>query len=856
MDKNKSVKSCLIISYGPVPTPQYQTVEGGGMRVWGLAEGLKENGIDATVAVNDSFPQELSEHDGIRIVNWSLDSNFIKLMNSYDSLIISYCMGDPSTYVVDNINDDVQLILDAYVPIYIEVSARDSKDIETEYTNYIADIGRFNKVLKRGDYFLYANDAQELFYTGVLSALGIINPSSYRETRIVKTPFGIHRTPLQTRNNPYKEIGISDEDFVVLWFGGIYPWFHIEEYLKAINALSKNKQIKFVFVGGKNPFNPNPDFSRQYDLAVSFTKKHNLLNQQVYFVDWVDFNDRVDWFVHCDVIVSINQPGEENKYSWRTRVMDYVWGEAVTISNGGDPLSEELITYGAAIRLKELTSEELVNTINRVKNNRNELKQAKRNLSRLKQKYFWDIVTNEVAKIIKTGDLPYTNEQELRNKIVDIPDHLSPAHEARASKVIYSVGLPAKLARKIRQKGIIRTAKLASSVLKNQVKGKTPLAKQPQFIFISHPINNSGAPIVLIQIIEEYVKRYGSNRVRVIAPGIEKKQNIYLKKLGVSLEHSVFGMGFHFIRLQLNLRPDDFVFMNTTAIYDNYRDFILLWLRNGRLKHAYWFIHEDIAQLPTVHREFLDPRNIAQIADLVKKKSLSLLFPSKRTALEYEDLIGIDISNTINLHVEVDKKYIKPRRESDFDTLNFLISGSASDGRKGQLLALAAFYDFIKNYEEKSPDSYRQFKLHLVAINKEDYVSQQIRWISESLMGDRVVLYESLPKDDALAVTAMCNAVICCSLNETFGLYVAEGMLMGHIVLRNNSAGVDEQLVNGKNGLLIDHTDIQSFAEVIESLLNKVKYSNKKLLDMGKSSQQIISKYRGIDYIDQIEKIN
>lgn len=821
------------------------------MRVWGLADGLRSHGIEVTVGINASFPQNTPEHDGIKLTNWSLDADFVQLINSFDAVIISYNMGDPSVFVAENIAEDVQLILDAYVPIYIEVSARDSKDINTEYVNYMADIARHNKVLSRGDYFLYANDAQELMYSGVLSALGVINPHSYRKERLIKTPFGIHRTPIDTRVNPYSELGISPNDFVVLWFGGIYPWFRIEEYLDAIKACADKPDIKFVFVGGKNPFNPNPDFFRQYDIAFDFAKKHKLLDKTVFFVDWVDFQERANWFVHANIIVSLNQPGDENKFSWRTRVMDYVWGEAVTISNGGDPLSEELISKGAAVRLPQLSSEALAEAIMRVKNNKKIVTEAKKSLRDIKETYFWDVVTKQLSTVIKSHSLPFIDEQPLRALI-------TPQESAAVTSGGYSrgrlhklVSAPRKVVRKIKQKGVRRTVKLAGSVIKNQLRSRLINSRLPQFVFISHPIDNTGGPAVLLQLVEEYVKKYGASRVRVIAPGIEKEQARYLKKMGVTAEQAVFGIGFRFLRLQLNLRPDDFVLINTTAIYDNYRDFILLWLQLGRLKHAYWFIHEDLEQIPIIHKEFLDTSNLKRTKELVDKGLLSLLFPSKRTSEEYKELLKIDKTKVINLHVEVDDKYIAPKQVGDFDTLNFLLSGTAGDGRKGQILAICAFYRFLKEVAIKKPENYRLFKLHLVAIN-DDYISRQIKWIAKSLLGDSAIIYPSMPKAEALKITAKCNAVICCSLNETFGLYIAEGMMMGHIVLRNNSAGMDEQLVDGKNGYLINHTDIGDFSEKIGYLLNKSKNTNKDLLSMSRASQKMMDEYSKYRYIDQI----
>ena len=74
--------------------------------------------------------------------------------------------------------DHVMLILDCYVPIYVEVSARNAKDMPIEYHNYLVDLTHWNKALMRDDYFLCANEPQKHMYTGALGALGILNPYS------------------------------------------------------------------------------------------------------------------------------------------------------------------------------------------------------------------------------------------------------------------------------------------------------------------------------------------------------------------------------------------------------------------------------------------------------------------------------------------------------------------------------------------------------------------------------------------------------------------------------------------------------------------------------------------------------
>jgi glycosyltransferase involved in cell wall biosynthesis len=841
MNIPKEVKTCLLVSYGPVPTPEYQTVEGGGMRIWGLAKGLKDNGISPTVSINSGFPLSIKEHEGIELTNWQLDAKFLKEINSYDAVIVSYCMGDVSVFIADNIRDEVQLILDVYVPIYIEVSAREAKEMNVEYVNYMADLQRHNHTLMRGDYFLYANPAQEKLYTGALGALGIINPYSYHNERLLYAPFGIHRDSVVSTTNPYLDLGLKKEDFIVLWFGGIYPWFRIEEYLESINSLSKaDMTFKFVFVGGKNPFNANEDISRQYTKAVEFAHSNKIFDKSVFFVDWVDFNTRINWFRNANVIVSLNQPGKENIYSWRTRVMDFVWGEAATITNGGDPLSEEMVDNGAALKIDSLSSESISSALQALKENPKELKSIEHQVRLLKNKYYWDTTTKIVSEVIQYEDHPYKRELSLR-KLIDSTIDGSPTPTPSIGKLEKVTVLSKKVLRKIRQKGIRSTARVALDIAIAQSR-RTIVKREPQFIFISHPIDNTGAPIVLIQMIEEYVEKYGASRVRVFAPGILRNQENHLKSIGIKLEKAIYGADFRFIRLQLALQPDDFVMINTIAIYDTYRDFILLWLRLGRLKHAYWFIHEDKAQIPIINPPFVDKENLSRITEAVNSKRLTLLFPSKRTADEYEEILGVK-GAVIKLRVEIPDEYKKIKTRNDFDKINILLSGTSGDGRKGQLLALSALQYFADNFYNQNRDNYRPVTLNLLAIGDKDYISHQIRWIAKSAISDLVKIYDILPKNEAMRLAFKCNVVLCCSLNETFGLYIAEGMLMGHVLLRNNTAGVDEQLHEDQNGFLIDHTDIKSIAMAIERLANKNTMTSSKLQSFSKNSMLIMDEY-------------
>ena len=826
------------------------------MRAWGLAQGLKSHGIEVTIAVNVSFPQEIDNHKGVKLVNWAIDEHFKDLINSYDSVIAPYTMGSNSEYIASNIHPNVQLILDAYVPIYVEVSAREADDMDSEYAHYMDDSRRYNHVLKRGDYFLAASQTQKLYYTGVLSALGIINPRSYRQNRLLTVPFGIHDEPATAKNDPYEKLGIKKDDFVVLWFGGLYPWFRIDELLDAIKELSKDQKIKFAIVGGKNPFNPNPDLARQYNAALEFAKEHNLLDRSLFFVDWVDFKDRINWYKRANVVISINQPGEENVFSWRTRVMDYVWGELPILTNGGDPLSEELIGAAAARRLESLSEAELVSSIKDLARNPEQLAKLKENVIKIKADYHWPKLVEPIVKAIEAGEKPYADEKAYKK-------HLGLSAEATAlpnlaassaglGKVRRSVALSKRALSYARRKGLKRSARLALTIAGTQAKKKAGMSKSKRYIFISNPIENTGAPIVLLQIVEEFAAKYGTKNIQLITNHILPHHLRRLREKGIKVDKAAMGLGNKLLELQFGLKKDEFVLMNTLAIYSNYRDYVLNALKTGKLAKAYWFIHEDTGQLPYVAPELRSKKESGWITRLANKGKLRLIVPSKKVQADYEEIWQTKEIKVVPLKVDVPEKYKRRRPEKEYEKVDFLLSGQASDGRKGQLIAISAFYSFMKNYYEKAPANYRDFTLNLINIG-DDYISQHVKIIGGSLLGDKLQIFPSLPLDESLRITAKCNAVICCSFNETFALYVAEGMFMGHAVLRNDSAGMDEQLKEAKNGYFIDSTDIDQFAGVIEKVLNKKTNTNKSLQKMGRESQAMIAPFAKNTYRQKIE---
>jgi trehalose synthase len=84
----------------------------------------------------------------------------------------------------------------------------------------------------------------------------------------------------------------------------------------------------------------------------------------------------------------------------------------------------------------------------------------------------------------------------------------------------------------------------------------------------------------------------------------------------------------------------------------------------------------------------------------------------------------------------------------------------------------------------------------------------------------------SLPMDDVDENAAIVNAlqrhaaiVVQKSLREGFGLTVTEAMWKGRPVVASRIGGIQDQIVDGEHGLLVEPTDLEAFARAINRLL-------------------------------------
>ena len=409
------------------------------------------------------------------------------------------------------------------------------------------------------------------------------------------------------------------------------------------------------------------------------------------------------------------------------------------------------------------------------------------------------------------------------------------------------------LVEKARDAGLRTSLGLAIDVIRAQASARSRRGGA-SFTFLSQPLDQSAAAHVLMDIVEEFADSYGSRSVRILTPAATNEHRRRADTIGVRIEKAPSTIDAWIVDLHLALEEDAYVFLNGAGIAGNYVTSVIKALQCAKLRRAVWMIHEDRSRLPFVATAFTDPEFLAGLRALAETERLALLVPSRALKLEYDDLLNRPCVNVLHYKVAVSHRYITARSVDDFHELHFLLSGSTSDGRKGHFLILEAFHIFMRRHHDRNPAAFRDFSLTLLGLGT-DYLARQVRLVGSAVLGRRLRVCPEVSREEALRVASGCNATICCSLNEAFGLSVAEGMVMSHVVLRSESGGADEQLAEGENGFRLDSGNVAQLVSVLHQVLSREAMSDEELRDMGQTSRRMIAPFTAYAYRERLDAI-
>ncbi len=250
------------------------------------------------------------------------------------------------------------VVADVYDPMHLE-QLEQARDLGPEgRRNQVRAVTQvLNDQLRRADFLLCASEKQRDFWLGQLAGVGRVNPATYDEDQsldnlISIVPFGIPDEPPVQRRHAIKGAvpGIGPDDKVILWGGGIYNWFDPLTLIRAVHRLVQlHPEVRLFFLGTKHPNPGVPDMRISYE-ARQLCDELGLTGSVVFFNEgWVPYVDRADYLLDADVGVSTHFHHVETAYSFRTRILDYLWAGLPVVATDGDAFGELVRERGLGV---------------------------------------------------------------------------------------------------------------------------------------------------------------------------------------------------------------------------------------------------------------------------------------------------------------------------------------------------------------------------------------------------------------------------------------------------------------------------------------------------------------------------
>jgi hypothetical protein len=325
------------------------------------------------------------------------------------------------------------LIVDIYDPLHLE-QLEQGKDLP--FNRWNDQIAASNEALNHqmllGDFFLCASDRQRNFWLGQLAALGRVNAYTYSrdselDSLIAVAPFGIpSEEPVVTAPAIRGVVpGISESDKVIIWGGGIYNWFDPQTLIRAVATLAKRRpNVRLFFLGVKHPNKDVPEMSAVAEARILATEL-GVDNKNVFFNEtWVPYEDRQNYLMEADVGVSTHFAHVETKFSFRTRILDYLWAGLPIVSTQGDSFGDLVGRENLGASVPERDEQALVNALEALLFDDDAHAAAKSNVMRVREQFTWERVLKPLVDFcnapVRAADRASTivESSSSRNKLV------------------------------------------------------------------------------------------------------------------------------------------------------------------------------------------------------------------------------------------------------------------------------------------------------------------------------------------------------------------------------------------------------------------------------------------------------
>lgn len=343
------------------------------------------------------YGSELCDSERFKLFCQTGKSQLYRLAQNQDIIFIQANVLKPYPGLVDL---GKYLVVDLYDPFLLSVLAQ----FQVDSTSASASYRLMHQVLKKhmvhADFAVCASEKQLDYWLGRFCAIGRLSPEMYGfdpsfRKLIDVVPFGLpDAAPQKTGEGIRNKVpGIADDDFLLLWGGGIWEWFDPLTIIEAVARVSKkHPKLKLYFMGYQSP-NPQVGLMKMAVKSKELAERLDVLNKHVFFSDsWTAYEDRVNCLLDADVAVSAHFDLPETRFSFRTRILDYFWSGLPILTTTGDQLADQIEKEGAGIALPYENVDKWSEAIDKLITNKTLLETYSAGSRRLSETYRWSKV--------------------------------------------------------------------------------------------------------------------------------------------------------------------------------------------------------------------------------------------------------------------------------------------------------------------------------------------------------------------------------------------------------------------------------------------------------------------------------
>lgn len=397
--------SVLIITGDPLG----EKLSGPGMRAWHMAHALAAS-HEVTLMTLTTLGEV--PHTGFDVVSVAPGNE--KAFAAWEAWADVIIFQGHALDLFDTLRRSTKrLVVDIYDPMHIEQLEQSRHLPDAEWTQMVRDAGEsIAGQLTRGDFFLCASERQRHFYLGQLTTLGRVTPASYRddphlERLIAVVPFGLpDETPIHDTSVLKGVVeGIDKDDAVLLWSGGLYNWFDPLTLIRAVAKLADKKpQVKLFFQGTKHPHPGVPEMPI-VEQSRALARDLGVLDSHVFFNDsWVDYSTRHNYLLEADAGVSTHRSHLETEFSFRTRILDYLWVGLPMVVTQGDHFAELVEKEQLGIAVPPDDPDLLADALDKVLFDDRFRRSVTKNIARVREDYRWhSVLAPLVSYVSKVG---------------------------------------------------------------------------------------------------------------------------------------------------------------------------------------------------------------------------------------------------------------------------------------------------------------------------------------------------------------------------------------------------------------------------------------------------------------------